>query len=144
MNPADNMNLSFSADPVFNAEQAVKKRLGDKHVDWWYVQRGEAVQRPYGTEVLDAYRDALIEAHTLLIDHVNAITDKYNRDWEFTERRRHEEREQMFRAIDERREWLDKEHGRALDALQPVFLARQAKRKTVRVADIIAILDQTK
>lgn len=133
----------LTGDAVLNAEQAVKNRLGPKHVDWWYVHRGEAIQ-PLDKEVYEAYRDALIDAHTQLIDHVNAITDKYKADHEASERWRQEDRAKRQQELTMELCRLTAAHGHALDAMRLVQAADRAGRKTVRVADVMAAFNPTK
>lgn len=130
-------------DGAFNAEQAVKNRLGDRHVDWWHVQRGNAHQ-PLDADVYTAYRDALIDAHTQLINHVNAITDKYKADHERSERWRQEDRAKRQQEITMELCRLTAAHGHALDAMRVVQAADRAGRKTVRVADVMAAFNPTK
>ena len=120
--------------PEFNAEQAVKKRLGDRHVPWTWIDRGNATQIA-DKDVTNAYRDALIEAHRKIEEVTRALAR--NRDLHLQWRR--EEARKNEAIVAHRLNHLVGDFSRARDALTVVVTAERHGRKTVKVADVLNV-----
>lgn len=126
------MSLDY---PLFRAEQAVKKRIGDRHTPWRWIDDGRAAQT-LDQDVLAAYKDALVDAYRKL-DEVN---EKYRRDHELNKKWKQERDAEAAQAMRYRETLLIERYGAASKAVAVVQAASRAGRKTVRVDDVLAAL----